>query len=636
MRINTSSSGSGNYLLFENTATSTSLGTRQPDLTIMVTEDLPQAEEIQAVIEKFTLAAETYLTEFDNECLTEGAMYGCMYSAKDARNMVMDVIDKEQAAGDPNKKVEALQNIVDTLSSYVQDCLKMDMEEQQAQQDAMATYQDDGMADSDQNGNLVDEDKLSEAMLNASARRKHATIVRTASDGSKTFKFPIPDKAHARAALARLNQSDLSAEEKAKVKKRAYRMLGQSPKKATKESHSVEVDAGTFVALDETEDAMIGGSMDDLQLVTIGEATKFDLSKGELEITFIQPGLNTSGQRFYPKETIAEGISLFSGKKMFLNHASLQELSQRPERSLTEWVSTIKETWVDPSTGAGKAKVKVVQTWFKNFLKDLQEAGALPDIGVSIFATGKTKPGTINGKSTNIVEKFQTAMSVDWVTEPGAGGRVDAIWESHRPLMIKEQELNVLESMKPAEALAQIKESRPDIYEAVRAEFAQSAQTEAEKAAAEAEKKAQDDRIAALEQQIQESDERATKAEADALATRVATRHAEIITESLAEAKLPELAKERVAAQVQPITQDDGELDEVKVKESIVSLIKAEENYVAAMLKAGGKGAGVQGLGESGGATPTTAPDVTAVDRVTADIDRRLGIPAEKKTEAKV
>lgn len=602
-------------------------------VSIQVDSDLPEADQITDRLQKFMDASQAYLDAFDDERLTEGVLYSCMWAAKDARNYVMDIIDKNMAAGDPDDKVSKLQDIVDTLSSYVQDHLKMEMDEEEAQKTAYATYADLGYAESDDKGELVEVQFL-EAMLNTAARRKHATVVRTKSDGSKEYKFPIPDKAHARAALARLEQSDLTPAEKAKVKKRAYRVLGQTPsKKSSKESHQMDVD-DTFVALGEAEDATIGGSMDDLQLVTIGEATKFDLAKGELEITFIQPGLNTSGKRYYPKETIAEGIELFKGKKMFLNHASLQELTQRPERSLTEWVSTIKETWVDPTTGAGKATVKVVQTWFKNFLKDLQEAGALPDIGVSIFASGKTKPGTIGGKATNIVEKFVTAMSVDWVTEPGAGGRVDAIWESHRPLMIKEQELNVLESLKSAEALAQIKESRPDIYEAVRAEFASTAQTEAEKAAAEADKKAQDDRIAALETQLKEAGD-ATVAEK---AARVKAQHERIVTEALAESKLPDLAKARIRANVaEPVLLESGEIDETKVKETIAAAVKAEEDYIGEMLKASGKGGGIQGLGESGkpaaGEGGQTIQEA-AEQRVQTDLDKRFGFAPEKTETA--
>lgn len=603
------------------------LNFRLPALKIDVDADLPEAAKLTEAFQRFTDAAQLYLDQFNEEQLTEDAMYGCMCCAKDARNLVMDVIDQEQAAGDPNKKVESLQGIVDTLSSYVQDCLKMEMDEQQAQQDAMATYQDDGQAEADSDNHLLG-DELKEAILDMSARRKHATVVRKNSDGSKTYKFPIPDKAHARAALARLNQSDLSSAEKTKVKKRAYRVLGQTPSTKMKEAVS---GVDEITALGEAEDGTIGGSMDDLQLVTIGETAKFDLSKGELEVTFIKPGLNKSGKRFYPAGTIKEGVDngLFNGLKMFLNHASIQELSQRPERSLTEWVSTVKETWIDESTGDGKAKIKVVQGWFKNFLKDLQEAGALGDIGLSIFATGRVKPGTIGGKTTSIVEKFQSAMSIDWVTEPGAGGRVDAIWESHRPEMIKEQEMNVLESMKPDDALRQIRESRPDIYEAVRAEFASDAQTEAEKAILEAERKAASDQIAALELRLQESDERS----ANEKMARVQAQHAVLVQDVIKESELPEVAKARIAAQATtPILTEDGELDTDKVKESVSSLIKSEETYVQEMVQAATQGKGIQGLGES--ASTSTPESEDANDRVIRDLEKRLGLPAEM-TEAK-
>jgi hypothetical protein len=59
------------------------------------------------------------------------------------------------------------------------------------------------------------------ATLSADEHKKHATIKR---DGGK---FPIPDKAHARAALARLHQSDLSPAEKKKVKAAARAKLAE-------------------------------------------------------------------------------------------------------------------------------------------------------------------------------------------------------------------------------------------------------------------------------------------------------------------------------------------------------------------------------------------------------------------------
>lgn len=64
------------------------------------------------------------------------------------------------------------------------------------------------------------------AVLNAAQRKRHATLV-----VKGVPKYPIPDKAHARVALARLNQArpPLTSEQKAKVRARAYRMLGKKP-----------------------------------------------------------------------------------------------------------------------------------------------------------------------------------------------------------------------------------------------------------------------------------------------------------------------------------------------------------------------------------------------------------------------
>ena len=66
------------------------------------------------------------------------------------------------------------------------------------------------------------------AVLNAKQRKRSATIVVNGQ-----AKFPMPDKAHARNALARLNQAKppLTASQKARVKARAYRILGKKPQK---------------------------------------------------------------------------------------------------------------------------------------------------------------------------------------------------------------------------------------------------------------------------------------------------------------------------------------------------------------------------------------------------------------------
>lgn len=63
------------------------------------------------------------------------------------------------------------------------------------------------------------------AVLNAKQRAKSAVIKRPGKPDSEQS-YPIPDKAHARAALARINQGGLSPSQKAKVRAKARAVLG--------------------------------------------------------------------------------------------------------------------------------------------------------------------------------------------------------------------------------------------------------------------------------------------------------------------------------------------------------------------------------------------------------------------------
>lgn len=65
------------------------------------------------------------------------------------------------------------------------------------------------------------------AVLDEKQREESATI---GDDG-----YPIPDKAHAKAALGRINQGGLSESQKEKVRAKAHRMLGESGKSNKRE-----------------------------------------------------------------------------------------------------------------------------------------------------------------------------------------------------------------------------------------------------------------------------------------------------------------------------------------------------------------------------------------------------------------
>jgi hypothetical protein len=65
------------------------------------------------------------------------------------------------------------------------------------------------------------------AVLKAKARQRSATVTQKTNGGTR-YRFPMPDKAHARSALARLPQAkNLTAAERQKIRNRANKILGK-------------------------------------------------------------------------------------------------------------------------------------------------------------------------------------------------------------------------------------------------------------------------------------------------------------------------------------------------------------------------------------------------------------------------
>ena len=65
------------------------------------------------------------------------------------------------------------------------------------------------------------------AVLKAKARQRSATVTQKTNGGTR-YRFPMPDKPHARSALARLPQAkNLTAAERQKIRNRANKILGK-------------------------------------------------------------------------------------------------------------------------------------------------------------------------------------------------------------------------------------------------------------------------------------------------------------------------------------------------------------------------------------------------------------------------
>lgn len=578
--------------------------------------------------------------------LRESATCELIWRATSARSTVLELLDRE---GENQDLATFLQSVFDGLTVYVRDLLKIEDEERKALEMARSTYEDepsvayeaaptpltlrrpDGIEQAiylEPDGEVwmeADTLPVTEA-LTATQRKRTAAVTRVNEDGEVQYLFPIPDEAHARVALAMLRSSSLTMEERIKVRRRAYRVLGY-PLPVEGE----QVGEGSHGSI---------ATMDQVELLIEAPRPK-QLGRGELEATLIMPGFNRSKERFYEKSTLTESVAggQFTDLKMYFNHPTKSGFRDRPERGLEDWVATIKEAWVSED-GSVQGKIVVWRRWFQDYLQELKEAGLESEIGLSILAVGKQTAKKINGIQTNVIEKFHSVLSVDWVTEPGAGGRVTEIWESYQPARTREQEISMLESLKAAEALAQLRESRPDVIAAILAEQddATARQAERDEAAA---------KVTEAEAKAAAAEERATKAEEQAKGDRAQSAkvsHALALKEALEASELPAPTRAKLVNQlVEPVLKEDGSYDADVAKTRIVDAIKVEKEYVAALMAESGAktvtgvpsqvgGTGIIGLGTAK-ATQGGTQVSEGHSKVISDLSRRFGGGAPKAAE---
>lgn len=156
------------------------------------------------------------------------------------------------------------------------------------------------------------------------------------------------------------------------------------------------------------------------------------IKDGRARIRIIAPGKGASG--YYTESVLQrDGPSVFTaGTKMFADHPTPVEGKARPERSIRDIVATLATDAVWESAGpVGPglySDIKIMPDW-----RERVEALA-PHIGVSIRTRGKARIGEVNGFSGAIVESLERTpfTSVDFVTEPGAGGRIlNELYESY-------------------------------------------------------------------------------------------------------------------------------------------------------------------------------------------------------------
>lgn len=149
----------------------------------------------------------------------------------------------------------------------------------------------------------------------------------------------------------------------------------------------------------------------------------YDASKGQLTLTVIRPGLSKN-DRYYSADLLRSSVNVFENARMFADHYTDKQSSERPEGSIRDWVGSMTKVWAE-SDGTLKGTAVIIDPGMKEKLAALKEAGLLNQMGVSIRAAGTASAKMMEGRKVKFVESLDHCRSVDFVTFAGAGGQVE-------------------------------------------------------------------------------------------------------------------------------------------------------------------------------------------------------------------
>lgn len=276
-----------------------------------------------------------------------------------------------------------------------------------------------------------------------------------------------------------------------------------------------------------------------------------------------------------------------SGTKMFIDHDTPAEENARPEGTITRLAATLQEDAHferDPKHGAGLyAMIKVREI----LRKDLDDIA--PAIGTSIRANGKAIMGEAQGKRGPIITSLTPSPlnRVDFVTIPGAGGKILPLFESLRTRASEQPASNQPASEQPASLAAN---------DSISNELGANEMTDDQI------REAVTSAVSAAVQPLQDEVTRLREAAVLREAHDVVSAHLRAI------AGLPQMTRDRLLPAITATaTIKEGALDRAALLAQADAMIRAEADYLT------GLGAGrIVNLGESGAPPAASDPAKTA------------------------
>jgi hypothetical protein len=309
----------------------------------------------------------------------------------------------------------------------------------------------------------------------------------------------------------------------------------------------------------------------------MGDGYKFRISEAQsdgliIDVHVISPGWGSSG--YYSEAVLqkacADGVYP-AGMHMHIDHPTREAEESQPARTL-QGESPLAAIFTEPGQfvpsgwdGTGVyTRAKVLPA----FVEDIRAMAG--HIGISHYVSGVSEVGEAEGKKGAIIKELiaDPLNTVDFVTVPGAGGHYRTLGEALAESHIKTQEAKMPEKFTIEDVKANSK-----IMEALRADIMKEA--DGEKLA---------EKLAESQTENKKLTE-ALKATSEKLIRQESRTYA---LAKLAESKLPAMSQKRVVESLTEAPVKDDKLDTVEFDKAIEAAIKAEQDYIDAIVKESG------------------------------------------------
>jgi len=319
---------------------------------------------------------------------------------------------------------------------------------------------------------------------------------------------------------------------------------------------------------------------------------------GTIPLKVIQPGWGSSG--YYSPELLErDGPNVFrAGTQMFWDHQTATDEAERPEGSLSNLAAVLVSDARWDAQGADGPGLYADAKPFGEYKEAIEELA--PHIGVSIRASGRASQGEADGRKGPVIESITSAKSIDFVTKPGAGGKVIEMFEAARPGTDTADQVSGVESATPTD------EEHDDMSEQLAKQLTEAT-----------------GRLEQLEQTNARLQE--------ALLLRDAR---DFVSTHIAGSTLPDVTKSRLVeslVQNPPIAQ--GQLDRDAYATRIDEAVKTETEYLQQVSGYGsGRITGMGSASQQGGGYQDV--DDAAIQKRMADAFQRMGLNESESAHA--